>query len=346
MLLDQQKIENNGWCEAKILGSLLEDKNQLIQTKLKIFDEIYNLKKIKLVSNNLNKQEINKSLLRALLRYNKISLNFLKKLATEIVENNEIFKDYFLNLPYLIFHLPSDYLEAGYFHNDELTPGEKEITIWISLNNSRTKYYPISIIKKTHNFLYNKIFKLLSKLGYLQNFIKIFLNKKIINIIPKDDSIYLWNALTYHKGNLNTSKSNNFAITMKLSKVPHPYETSYKLSELLEIKEYNLNNDNDLINIDDIYKSKIEMINFSLSNELNFEDDFIKYKNLINKFKLNDLEKKVLSFSLSLFAQRETNEKLKNSIDFFSLLLGSVNKVVVQRLSEVYKKDLILKFVN
>jgi len=346
MLLNLQKIENDGWCEASISGSLLEEKYNLINSKLKIYHKIYSLEKIKLVKNNCNKQEINKSLLRALLRYNECSHIFLKKLAIEIAENDKIYKDYYLNLPYLIFHLPFDNLEAGYFHNDELTPSQKEITIWISLNNFQTRYSPISIIKKTHSFIFNKIFRILSKFGYLENYIRIFLNKKLINIIPKEDSIYLWNALTYHKGNLNTTKCNNFAITMKLSKVPHPYEISYKLSELFKNQEKNLEYNNDLININEIYKSKIEMINFSLINNLNFEEDFIKYKNFFSKFKLNHLEKKILSFSLSLFAQRETNEKLKNSIDFFSVLLGSVNKVAEHRLSKIYKKKLLFKFIN
>lgn len=344
MLLNQKKIENKGWCEVKISNHLLEKKNKLIETKLTIFNQINSLEKIKLVKSNLNKQEINKSLLRALLRYNKYSLIFLKKLAIEIIENDKIYKNYFLNLPYLIFHLPFDNLEAGHFHNDELTPGKKEITIWVSLNNFQTEYHPISIVEKTHNFLFNKIFKIFSKFGYLENYIKIFLKKKIIKIIPKKDTIYLWNALTYHKGNLNTSKNNNFAITMKLSKLPHPYEKSFKLSELIKDHEHDFNYD--CININEIYKSKIEMINFSLINELNIEDDFIKYKNFFSKFKLNHIEKKILSFSLSLFAQRETNQKLKISIDFFSLLLGSVNNVVIHRLSEVYEKKFILKFIN
>tara|TARA_B100000959_G_C14896851_1_gene589159 strand:+ start:310 stop:1302 length:993 start_codon:yes stop_codon:yes gene_type:complete len=281
--------------------------------------------------------EMTKSFIRGLLRESDLSY----KILIEMVENFKLSDNYSSNIKwctklYPMIHLPGDKSEAVGLHYDNF--GKNEFyTSWTALTNY--KYPALSYLN--HSEKLNKFFS------------KIILKTKISNFILKKinvnkGEIFIWNGNMIHCGNLNKSNSISAAFQMKFTDKKFKHEESLSIENKIIKKSHKV--DNEILK-----KNYTKIIDFILNLKLSFEEN----KNLtINFLKDNSIEKnKILSFSLSLLAQRiSTNNfqiptqieraKIINNLDLFSLFLGAENLSSLSRLKNKYKNISLEEILN
>ena len=293
--------------------------------------------KINWTENNFFEIEVTKSLIRGLLRESDISYNIL----TSLVENFKNSKNYSSSIKwytklYPMIHLPGDKSEAVGLHYDNF--GNSEFyTSWTPLTNY--KYPALSYIN--HSEKLNKFF---SKIILKTKLSKFLLRK--INVTKGD--ILVWNGNMIHCGNLNNSHSISAAFQIKFTDKKFEHEESLSIENKIIRKNQNIDNKTLKKN----YKKIIDLV-------LNLNLSFVENKNsIINFLNENFIEKnKILSFSLSLLAQRISTNNFQiptqieratiiNNLDLFSLFLGAENLSSLTRLKNIYNNITLEKILN
>ncbi len=274
--------------------------------------------------------EIKKSILRGFLRECKYSHKILK-LFVQTFKGSDLYsnKIKFYTKLYPMIHLPSDKSESVGLHFDNF--GNKEFyTSWTPI--TIYEYPALAYVKNSHKFK-----KLISKIFLKLNILNLFLE----NINVNRGEIFIWNGNMIHKGNLNSSKKVSAAFQIKFTDESFIHEKSYGINENLNVN-YQIET-----NIEKLFDKYNELINFASEtmdlSKHNREDIEFHTKNT------TPVEKKILSFSLSVLAQRiSTNnysigkkierQKIIRNLDIFSVIFGGENLSSIDRLSKINDK--------
>lgn len=334
------KINKIGWAEIELSNESLKHLNNLINYR----DKILNNKKIQFINNNYFHNEVIKSTIRSLLRYSNQSRFFLKSLMSDLVEHNEVIKDFYLTPPYIIIHNPHDYNEKGNFHSDTLKYCKKSFTSWTPLNNYKMTYSALSILNSSHSSYIKIIYRLLDKIKLSQKISQVskLLLIKQVDIIVKENFTYLWHGDLIHKGNLNISDKIHMALVTRISEKPLYYEPTVKISKIINYK--NLSAKDNEVTFDDLSSKIFEICEIAKKNI-----NLINYANQL-KETINENFLKQISFSLSIIAQRFQN-KFSSNLDLISFLLSKENLVSLERFltkfnNQDISKDIIKKIYD
>jgi len=325
------KIKTNNTF-VKIQDSMLETEIERLEI---YFREL--LKKIGLENEtwsqiNFFELEKKKSIIRGLLRESKHSYKILKQLK-QAFKNSDFSTETikFYTKLYPMIHLPNDKSESVGLHFDNF--GNKEFfTSWTAITNY--KYPALSYIKNSQNFK-----KLISKFLIKFKILNLFLS----NINIQKGEIYIWNGNMIHKGNLNTSKDISAAFQIKFTDENFIHEESLNLKDELE-NQYNLD-----FKLEDLIDKYNKLINFGckIDNILKIKENKIDF--YLNKS--NNIEKKIISFSLSVLAQRIftsnfpminaiKKEDIIKNLDLISIIFGGENLSSIHRLNRFNNKEI------
>jgi hypothetical protein len=263
--------------------------------------------------------EIKKSILRSLMRYSKESIYLGLSLRSNAAT--------FLSPPYPMIHLPNDSSETGGYHIDQVNSGQF-VSIWIPIVNYN--YPALSYIKN----------------GYLKYIVKkvsgIEFNAVENLINAKYNFVYSWNGYFFHKGNKNTSSNISAALVIKHTKKPLIFEPVLSDYDISKSQKFN---DDEIVFIEkymiNLYLFTLENSNRSFDKGLYMDVIEFLFKDSDNLvFKMDNKFNKIISFSLSLLAQRIENfyykeESIKINYDLLhllSLLFGSENLISLKKL--------------
>ncbi len=258
--------------------------------------------------------EIKKSFIRSFIRFSEEAWKFAKYQSDFLIKKEVINDQFYLTMPYILYHSPYDKNESGDFHTDVYSYNKTFITNWTSLDTCH--YHPLNIIEYSNNLfnlsrINNKLFKSISKLILPNKKLKVF----------EGDS-FIWTGKMLHRGNFNSSNKDHFAIFMRFTSLPIRNDRTMKIYDFK-----NKNNDKiPLLNIKNYYQIFdifIDLFSNDFKEEINFDKNnnlknyFEKIKKICNKLKLTNFEKRFISFSCSLIGQRERNNH--RSLFFHSL---------------------------
>ncbi|MDA9819169.1 hypothetical protein N9B80_01845 [Methylophilaceae bacterium] len=282
--------------------------------------------KNKVTSGNVD-LELLKSSARGLLRYS----NYF----TEIIEELQTNKNYFITRPYILIHYPNDSSElGGGWHDDYVFGVGDSKTFWLNVNklkNESLVIYPS--VFSFLNFLNSLLVKILNR-GYLKG--------KIIT--PDNDKYYVWNSKLLHSGLVNKGSFIKLNIVFRVSKRYFFYERSMRINEILKLSKqkkipsYNF----DQFNFIHLLVKKIyfKCLKYKVVDKKNILD-------LINTLNKNSHSvKPIISHALSILPQRINVTKINIFfIDFSSLYLYGDNFICIKRNAEyiAYFNDFLPK---
>mgnify|MGYP006134993425 CR=1 FL=1 len=341
-------MRRNGWFEIAHMEKTLHAHSELAEKKEKLIKEFISLKKSHAYIDSTlpYKNEIAKSCIRSSLRYSSEAMEFTKVLVGDILERNPEYSKYYVNMPYILFHLPNDKSEQGNIHNDTIKECQNSITVWTPINTFKNTYPSISIFPRSHSFLINICYRLATKFlpkMQLENLLK-KTGIKRVDVYPSISSSYIWDSNLLHMGNLNSSENYHCALVVRISKKPLYYEPSVECKSL----DQRTNFESIEFNILELYKNfskHIESIEKISCESLNIER-FIS--NVYEHRKLIGLEtRKALSFALSLVAQRHHDLPNSNYFDLASYIIEKENIVGLERyLNKCSDKKVALKVLE
>lgn len=268
---------------------------------------------------NLNQPSIveaKKCLLRSYLRYNSYSFAYMV--------SNKIFPkkidQYFYTLAYPMIHLVNDKSEQGAVHIDQVNRSRLH-TIWTPI--TEYDYNALSYIKNGYyEYLIKK--KVLRLNSYKQYDIK-----------PKKFTPIVWGGYFPHIGNLNTSNNINCALVVRVTKEPLLYEPTSHLSNKIENLSFPIKD----VSYD--YNEFISLIDFAKNFKDELTNDDLENIKEVAQQKINLKSNKILSFSLSIIAQRmrskpelfpEFSQISRNVLNLLSLLISSENLISLRQL--------------
>jgi hypothetical protein len=341
-------MRRDGWYEIAHMEMTLHAHSALAKKKDELIKKFISLKKSQdYVSCTLPyKNEIAKSCIRSSLRYSSEAMEFTKVLVGDIHKRNPEYSEYYVNMPYILFHLPNDKSEQGNIHNDTIKECQNSITVWTPINTFKNTYPAISIFPRSHSFLINIYYRLAAKfLPKMQ--LEDLLKKtgiKRVDVCPNVSSSYIWDSNLLHMGNLNSSKNYHCALVVRISKKPLYYEPSVVCKSL----DQRTNFESIEFNILELYKNfskhmkSIEKISReSLDIEI-FISNVYEYRKLISL-----KTRKALSFALSLVAQRHHDLPSSNYFDLASYIIEKENIVGLERyLNKCSDKKVALKVLE
>lgn len=316
----------------------LKDKNKLEHYSLNL-KHLYNYPfnhKIKINADKKIINELEKSFIKAKLRYDKNSITIAYEIAKLYAEINKIkFQEVYFTNCYPILHEPKDKIEEGTYHMDQ-DGFSKIITLWTPVTNY--DYSALSYFK--FGFFFHR-------------FLKKIVKNKILNFYHKIEVVkfktIVWGGLFIHKGNLNISSNYSSAaviwisigkkkksdLSFNLKKFSERLENKKIKNETLFDKNYNKNIDEELVQLNIVLKKLI-----NLSNSINFSFKILisNLKNILKDIDFQNNKNLMYSFLFSIFAQRlntillrKIDVRLKNisllinCLDLLSIFTGLQN---------------------
>jgi hypothetical protein len=290
--------------------------------------------------------EVKKSVLRSKLRYSNSGIKFsveASKLIASSFQQSQI--PCYHTMIYPMIHLVGDQSEEGEYHTDQV--GRLKLrTGWTAITEydyEPLRYIPFGLmINSLSQRLFNKNFP--QRFG--------------LSLNANRGSILTWGGGFFHSGNINDSNNISCAVVLRISDQPLNFEPtrSLQLEDVQTNIEFAMGVPNDIAHLLDVMTILLNWTMESYDLEVN-ENLCLKMKNLLQQN--NSLEHPMISFSLSLLAQRirtkevffddeGKSQRIANILDLLALLSGAENLSSLKNLvnSDLNKKYAIIKLVE